>query len=197
MDQQKLGTGKEIIRKVLLTMGSLFLVYQSAGLIHSLANAPKDEFGWGGAVILGYLLSLFMTGVVALLTFAWPMARLLPESYYEIRHPEKLKRWYRWLGVEYFKKALLATLWRSRKQQKNYFNGTRSGLQDFIFRTKQSEFGHLVPFALILVTCIYLLFLAHYRVAGVALFFNILGNLYPVILQRNHRLRLTPMLKRK
>ena len=182
------------IKKVLVSMASYFLFYQSVELIQAIAGTPADQFGWGEIVVLAYLLTLFITGMVALLTFVFPVSRILPDQFYFVQDPKRLKYWYNILGVEYFRKVLLAFYWNKEKQRKKYFNGTRSDLEEFEFRTRQSEIGHLFPLWFITATCIYLGYLGHYAISAIALAINIIGNLYPILIQRMHRVRIERIL---
>jgi hypothetical protein len=86
--------------------------------------------------------------------------------------------------------------WGKEKNRKQYFNGTKSGIKDFDFQTRQSEFGHLAAFAAISLTCIWLLPMGHVRIALLTMALNIPFNLYPVILQRIHRVQIQRLTKR-
>jgi hypothetical protein len=44
---------------------------------------------------------------------------------------------------------LLATLWKRKKQRKEYFNGTKNGIANMVEQSMKSEFGHLIPFVLL------------------------------------------------
>ena len=94
------------------------------------------------------------------------------------------------MGVERFKKFLLATFWRNKDQRNKYFNGSRKGIATLVEQSKKSEFGHLVPFVLLSLASIYLLIIGMTFLASLTFLINILGNLYPVLLQRHHRMRI-------
>ncbi|MEZ4949464.1 MAG: hypothetical protein R2784_08765 [Saprospiraceae bacterium] len=133
---------------------------------------------------------MFVTGVFAFLSFAFPVERTFPDDYFKIHNPPRLKKMYSLLGVEIFRQFLLKTLWRGREQRKRYFDGTREGLENFIIQSKQAEWGHILPFFVLLIYTIGLLNLKIWFLGIMVLIFNILGNLYPVILQRYHRYRI-------
>ncbi|WP_394804428.1 glycosyl-4,4'-diaponeurosporenoate acyltransferase CrtO family protein [Portibacter lacus] len=59
------------------------------------------------------------------------------------------------------------------------------------------EFGHLIPFLLICLISIYLLVIGLIKLAVFTLLINIVGNLYPIILQRHHRMRIEKIRKRQ
>ncbi len=94
------------------------------------------------------------------------------------------------LRVEVFRKFLMFFFWGKEKNRKKYFNGTRSGIQNFVYQTKQSEFGHLAALIAIGVLSIILVSHEYYLMAVLATGINFIGNFYPVILQRHHRMRL-------
>lgn len=77
--------------------------------------------------------------------FAFPTQKLMPDSYYQVTRPKKLKKIYQLLKVEAFRKALLATLWRNQKQREKFFDGTLEGIENLETQSKKSEFGHLIP----------------------------------------------------
>ena len=116
-----------------------------------------DVQSWGLIIVVAWLLNLFITGIFAFAGFAFPTQKLLPNAYYQIYQPQTLVKAYKFLGVELFRKMLLATLWKSKKQRKKYFNGKKNGIENLIEQSMKSEFGHLIPFLLISLISIYLL----------------------------------------
>lgn len=183
-----------MIKKLLLTLAAVFLAYQSYRIISQI------DIWQGNAIWLDFLfawiLNMMITGIFAFTGFAFPTQKLLPESYYTVKHPKSLKKWNKRLGLDYFRKLLLATVWRKKEQQKKYFNGRRDGLQHFITQSKKSEFGHLFPFWIVNALCVYLLYLGLYPLAIFTLIWNIIGNFYPILLQREHRMRIQNIYKR-
>ena len=176
------------MKKILLPLASIFLIYQSYKLIISLTQVQiQSHFQ---EFVIAWVVNMFITGIFALTGFAHPTQKLLPESYYSIRNPEKLLIFYRKMRIDLFKTFLLATLWRQRKQRKRYFKGTRGDFNTLIRQSKKSEFGHLIPF--VILTLVSISFLAgNSKGLGVfTMLWNILGNLYPIILQRHHRMRI-------
>ena len=138
-------------------------------------------------------LNLFITGVFAFFGFAYPTSKIMPHSYYQIKNPTLLRKIYKLLGVHYFKIFLLLTFYR-KKENKKYFNGTKSGLINFDYQTKQSEFGHGASFVVIQLISIPLLLKGHFVIIIVATIINVLFNFYPIILQRKHRMQLESLL---
>jgi len=73
-------------------------------------------------------------------------------------------------------------------------------LKDFSTQTKQAEFGHLAAFVSILLVSIVLLYYKYVMIFIMSNIINILANLYPILLQRSHRIqiqRLEKLSKRK
>lgn len=186
--------GTTVIRKILLSLASIFLVWQSYGLLRHIDQAEISH--WGLSLFIAWVINMFITGIFAFSGFAFPTQRLLPDTYYAIHHPQRLKKIYRTLGVDRFRKLLLATLWRGKKQRKKYFDGTKAGITHLEEQSTKSEFGHLIPFVVLSLVSIYLIFVDQIQLSIFTLLFNILGNLYPVLLQRHHRMRIQVLKKR-
>lgn len=150
----------------------------------------SSEYTIGEQFLLAFLLSMFITGVFAIVGFAWPTSQIFPLSFYALKNPGILKKAYHILGVDLFRKALLIFFWGQQKNRKKYFDGTRNGLQNFIYQSKQSEFGHFASFITTILTSLILLTKGMCLLVGFLTLFNVIGNFYPVILQRYHRLRI-------
>lgn len=177
------------MKKIFHLLFSAFLIYQSTNIVIGigLGYAP-DSFLM--TVLVGWLLSLFVTGIFAFIGFALPSENLLPDKYYQIKNPGTLKKYYQLLGATYFQKALIKFHYGKPQVKLAFFNGKKSGIEKFITNTKKSEFGHLCPFVILLFITLYVFKHHFYSLGWSIMFFNILGNLYPVIIQRSHRLRL-------
>ena len=174
--------------KVLLPLVSIFLAFQSYKLVSSMHQFKIESVP--ALLLIAWLINMFVTGVFALTGFVHPTQKLLPDVYYSIRNPELLTRVYNFLRVGLFRKFLLATIWKNRRKQKTYFNGKKSGFSNLAEQSRKAEFGHLIPFVILLLISIYFL-LIHLPMLGFfVLLWNLLGNLYPVILQRHHRMRI-------
>ena len=181
-------------RKLFLTLASAFLVWQSYQLMKSLGNFQHES--WEVILFVGWIIGLFVTGIFAFLGFAYPTERLMPPEYYNVRKPARLQRICKVLRVDTFRKLLLATLWRSKKQRQGFYDGSRAGVQNLIAQSKKAEFGHLLPFALIAVISAYLLVTGNVKLSLATMLINIIGNLYPVLLQRHHRMRVSRLQQR-
>lgn len=133
---------------------SIFLTFQSQKMLNSLHLF--DDSHWQSQFFLAIIINLFITGIFVFAVFGSPIEKILPSKYYQIHHPKKLNAWANRLGLEYFRKWLLATIWRKKEMQKKYFDGTLTGILKFEAKTKKSEFGHLIPFFLITIICVFL-----------------------------------------
>jgi hypothetical protein len=181
-------------RKILLTLASGFLAWQSVGLVVNIVDVQFRS--WWVLIFTAWVINMFVTGIFAFMVFAHPAQRLLPEAYYRIRNPDALKRLHSGLRVDLFRRFLLATFWRGQAQRDRYFNGQRSGLEGLDEQSRKSEFGHAVPFVVLSLVAVYLLIEGMPGLAlGVALI-NVVGNFYPVLLQRHHRMRLERVQRR-
>jgi len=181
-------------RKILLTIASIFLISQSYKLVTTVEYFEIDS--WLINFLLAWVINMFVTGIFACAVFAWPVENLFPEFYYKVHKPKRLKKIYKVLKVELFRKFLLATVWRSRVQQKKFFNGKSDGIDNLETQSRKSDFGHILPFILLLFISIYIILKGKVILGVMVSFFNLIGNLYPVILQRHHRMRIQVLRKR-
>lgn len=94
------------------------------------------------------------------------------------------------MGVEQFKHLLLKLYWGKEKNRKVYFNGSRTGLENFDAQTRQSEFGHLAAFISISIVSFFILRNGSLLLFSTVVLINFIGNLYPIVLQRYHRLKI-------
>lgn len=175
------------MKKVLLTLAAFFLIWQSYDLLRHIDRLETDS--WVLLVFTAWVINMFITGIFAFTVFAYPAHRLLPASYYKIGQPEKLKKIHSWLKVEWFRKALLATLWRGKKQRKKYFNGKQEGIDQLDGQSMKSEFGHLLPFVILTGVSVYLVAAGQGWLGLLTFLINVPGNFYPILLQRHHRMR--------
>lgn len=179
-----------LTKKILLSFASIFLTYRSIELLKFFNNTNPGQFNWIGTIAFSFALNLFITGIFATLGFAFLTSKILPSSYYKIKNSKNLAFTYNCLGIEYFKLLLVKFFWGKENNRKKYFNGTKSGIIDFETQTKQSEFGHLTAFVTILFVSIYILHKEHIAIFIITTLINLIGNFYPIILQRNHRIQI-------
>lgn len=183
-----------MVKKLVYTSLSLLLAYNTYKLVTVFFKLSPEEFSLLAIVVSAIAFNLLITGAIAFLGFVYPTSRVLPNSYYQIDNPKILSTLYKWLGVEYFKYFLLVTFYR-KDDNKKYFDGTKSGVLLFDYNTKQSEFGHLLAFALILILSLILLFEGHKFVFFWIQPMNVVLNFYPIVLQRKHRIVIDRLIK--
>lgn len=183
------------LKKIVFPLLSLFLCFRTIELMRGLISSDPNAHSNNEVLIISFLLILFITGVFAFIGFAYPSSRILSDSYYEIKSPKVLKSISKVLGIKYFRLLLLFAFWGRKTNRKKYFNGTKKGLKNFVFQTKQSEFGHLGAFVVIIISSFILLLHGYIYLVIITTLINILGNIYPVILQRLHRMRIEKITK--
>lgn len=182
------------LKTIVFILFSGFLGYQSYTLVSHVLNAPI-VFSTAESLWIACLLLLFITGTFAFIGFVLPTHRLLGQGYYKIKNEKELTQIYRLIGGKYFRYLLLLFFWGRKKNRKSYFSGTKSGLQQLEFNSKQSEFGHLGAFVIIQIIVLILAFQGRQLLVSTATLLNILINFYPIILQRMHRYRINRITK--
>lgn len=139
---------------------------------------------------MAVLLNVFITGMVAIPGFAFPSHKLFGTGYYVVKNPSLIQKLYKVLRVELFRRGLMLAFWGRKNNRRKFFDGRASGIENFTYQSKQSEFGHMLSFLLLSLACVALLFKGYYVLVLVASIINVVGNLYPSILQRMHRIRI-------
>ncbi|WP_373523402.1 hypothetical protein [Aquiflexum sp.] len=180
-----------MLKKILFPIIAIFLAYRSYELLKTLWFVEPSELVLPIRILLAFLLNLFITGFFAFLGFAYKTNRILGENYYRIKNPNFISRLSKLLKIEYFKKFLLLVFWGKEKNRQRYFDGTKLGLENFEYQTRQSEFGHLAALIVIQMVVFIMLLKQHYAIAFFTTILNLISNFYPVILQRNHRMQIS------
>lgn len=175
-------------KKILLSISSIFLIWQSYKLLNNIHHFETDS--WPLLIFMAWIINMFITGIFAFAGFAFPTQRLMPKAYYKIYQPELLTKIHNILGVEIFRKFLLATVWRNKKQRKKFFNGKRDGIAVLEEQSMKSEFGHLIPLVILTFVSVYLIVIGLVELGILCMLINIIGNFYPILLQRHHRMRI-------
>ncbi len=154
-----------------------------------------DNPSWITQLIFALVFNLFITGVFAFAGFVLPTEKLMPSKYYEIKDAKKINFWFKKLKGEWFRNFLLKTVWRKKTAQKKFFDGTISGINNFEVQTQKSEFGHLIPFVIISLLCVYFAMRGFWWAVFFTTLVNVIFNFYPILLQRHHRGRLARLKK--
>ena len=180
-------------KKIIYTCLSIFLAYLTIKLIGNISNLPHHNLGWLVSSVFAALLCLYVTGVFAFVGFEFPTHKALPKSYYEVSNPKFILSVHKYMGLKYFNIFLMVFFWGKPKNRESFFDGTRYGIDNLLYQTKQSEFGHFGAFMILLGLTIWIGSLGHYKMLAIISIINIIGNLYPILLQRKHRVRIDRM----
>lgn len=187
-----------IVKKILFPLLSLFLIYDAQRWFFALLSSDPQQLSVGSSLFYAFMLNIDLLGIVAIPGFVYPLYRSAGVVFY--RTPEFLKEdivsLYKLLRVEYFRRVISFLFWKRGANRRSFFDGTKSGLHGMILSSQRAEFGHW--FGLVVVELISInLFLQNYFITCLfATLFNTVLNLYPIILQRYHRIRVEKLLNR-
>lgn len=78
------------LKRAALPLFSLFLIYQSYGIMSHLWNSNPTDFNQWVLFSISFLLSLLVTGIFAFVGFAYLTGQIMPDSYYEIKSLDTL-----------------------------------------------------------------------------------------------------------
>ncbi|MEX2281742.1 MAG: hypothetical protein WEE89_04555 [Gemmatimonadota bacterium] len=139
------------------------------------------------SVLFALLLNAFVRSQVA--GFAQVKSVQLPGSYYRLRRLERGGAIYRYLGIRFFKRLMTSKLYR-RINPDFRFRQWSDSPRDLLDRMQSAEGAHLTAFLLMLTCSCVGLAMGSVRAAFWLFVFNLIGNGYPVMLQRYNRGRL-------
>ena len=179
-----------ILRKIFLSVAAIFLAFRSIELVKPLIVNNFKEFLLGESFFISVLINVFITGVFAFLGFAFKTYKFFPKDYYKIHSPKLLFNFSHFLHLQLFRKALLLFYWGKKNHKTRFFNGKKSGIANLIIQTKQAEIGHALSFYAILAVSSLLAIKGYSTIFYIANLINIVGNFYPILLQRTHRMRI-------
>ena len=145
---------------------------------------------WQGlhSFVFAWILNFMLMTVV--LHFTQTFKPRLNSAYYKPKKWEAGGKIYKWIGVHGFRKLLVWIGWEKLNKSSKPVKKSLAALQTLEDGTRQSEFGHLIIFVIVLaVAC---LVGAHYgfRQSLWLHGLNILLNIYPIAVQRYNRPRL-------
>ena len=172
--------GKRVLQFTVSAAATTALAFFLVGVIGSPAvHTP----------VLAFFLNWFVMTWVVVIAAVWQLNLSLVPSYYKIRSFEINGRLYEWLGVRLLKK-LLRRGPLSALNPKVRLTGGRSALPELEQNMRDAETGHAFVFITMVVITIYPLLQGWWRAVGWWLMFNVLLNVYPIMLQRYNRSRL-------
>ncbi|KAA0991379.1 glycosyl-4,4'-diaponeurosporenoate acyltransferase CrtO family protein [Dyadobacter aurulentus] len=143
-----------------------------------------DMQGFSFAWIINFLL------MGCVLYFTETLKSPLTSAYYQEKAWEKKGKIYEYLGINIFRKILIWVGWERLNKKSNPIRKNTQTLLQLHYRTKQSEFGHVIIFIIVLGFNILVAFKYGYNRSMWLLVLNILLNLYPIFLQRYNRPRI-------
>jgi len=182
-----------IIKKILHSLFSAFLIWQTIMLVERLLDNQPTDFS--SKFLDAIFINLFVTGIFTIV-YSFPAYRLLPLGYYKIKNPRLLKMCGHIIQIDLFKKLLIRTIWNKKQNKKYFFSGLRNGFSDLEITTMKSEFGHFIGFVIVMILTVLIGIRDNLTLAIMILFVNIFFNFYPFMLQRFHRLKLNELKSR-
>lgn len=151
---------------------SMFLAYWMR--VQSLA------FAWALNFLLMFWVSIFVETQTAALSSA----------YYAPREWERKGNVYEYVGIHLFRRLLVIIGWEKLNKKSNPIEKNARTLEHNLLRTKKSELGHLIIFLIVVGISMLVITKGGLRDAMWLIIFNIVLNLYPVLLQRYNRPRI-------
>jgi hypothetical protein len=184
--------------RILLAAFSVFMLWQSFLLVSSIVKDPP-AVSLGAVLFESIRLNFYILSVFTL-CFAWPLHRLLPDSYYKAVRSKSFASACRILRIEMFRSFLTRTIWNSQLSKtllynRLMFDGTRRGLAQYDNNTRRAEFIHAAAFIASLAVSLYIGISAAPLLAAGVVLVNVVWNFYPTILQRHQRSKLLAMRK--
>lgn len=119
----------------------------------------------------------------------------LPESWFRMRRKES-RQLYRNLGVVLFRDMLVRSPFRVLNQKIHLTNRSKGAFLELETHMRMAETNHVIAFVLSLIATV---FYGQYNDARFIIWLtalNLIGNVYPVFLQRYNRIRMTRILDR-
>ena len=166
-------TGFVLFMWVVLTVISLFLLICSQYTANYFMDFTLSFLLFFGSMAYGFF--YFQ---------AFPSHRL-PTNYYQKKAIET-EFLYTVLGIELFRRFLINSPFR-RLNQRVYLKGRRDYIAIFLEETKRSETSHLIGLIIGIIFTGYFILQQNIMQFYFALFFNMLLNIYPILLQRFNR----------
>jgi hypothetical protein len=146
---------------------------------------------------------IVVTGVTSFL-FAWVfnlmlmmvvlavMQMLMPplrSPYFHSKTWEAGGTVYKWIGINLFRKLLVWVGWEKMNKASAPVKKKLAALQHLEYNSRQSEFGHLVIFFIVLAVAVFVHITHGFKQSAWMHFLNVVLNLYPAALQRYNRPR--------
>ncbi|WP_414706134.1 hypothetical protein [Salegentibacter sp. UBA1130] len=114
----------------------------------------------------------------------------LSSTYFNPKEWENEGKIYKWFGIHAFRKILVWTGWEKLNKASNPVKKNFTALKHLEYNTRQSEFGHLIIFLIVLAFTIFVILYYGFQQSLSLIILNILLNVYPIGIQRYNRPRL-------
>jgi hypothetical protein len=138
--------------------------------------------------IFAWILNFML--MISLLSFTQTLKPKLTSSYFNTKKWEKGGNIYQFLGVNFFRKLLVWIGWEKLNKKVNPVIKNLNALKHLEYGTRQSEFGHLIIFFIVLPINLYVIVSYGFVNSLWLLILNLILNFYPIIVQRYNRPRL-------
>jgi hypothetical protein len=120
----------------------------------------------------------------------------LQSTYFTSKAFEQQGKIYTLLGVLIYRKFLVCTHWEKLSQKANPVKKSLEALRKYEHATRVSEFGHTLIALVVLVFTVYVSMKYSAKEAVWLFLFNILLNIYPIMVQRYNRPRVQRVLQK-
>lgn len=120
----------------------------------------------------------------------------LKSSYFNSHSIEEEGKIYKYLGVHFFRELLVLSGWEKSRKIENPIRKSLILLEYYEYRTRTSEFGHVIIAIIIALISIYVCVTYSFKETLWLIFFNVFMNLYPIIVQRYNRPRVRRVIKK-
>ncbi|RTE86293.1 MULTISPECIES: hypothetical protein [Gammaproteobacteria] len=151
---------------------------------------------WKGSSSFVFAWTLNFILMMVMLFYTETLKPKLNCAYFDTRAWEQAGNAYRYVGVHMFRKILIWTGWERLNKQANPVGKKKELLKQLEYRTRVSEFGHVVIFVVVSLVAVVVAWLHGLQGSVWLIATNILLNLYPVIVQRYNRPRYQKILSK-
>ena len=168
--------------------------------IFSIAIATTAICGvalWKGmdSFLFAWVLNFML--MMCLLAFTKAVQPRLKSSYFTLKKWEREGETFKIFGVNIFRKLLVWVGWEKLNKKENPVKKSPEALRNLEYATRQSEFGHLVIFIIVMIFTFFIAMKFGIGNAIWLLILNFILNLYPIMVQRYNRPRFQRLLTRK
>lgn len=173
------------MKKIALSCLIWIATIASSLLLAKSMRIDSLAFGWAFNFLLMFWISIYVEF----------QTQDLNSTYFASKDWEQRGKIYEWIGINLFRKFLVIIGWERMNKKANPIEKNKQALEHNLLRTKKSELGHLIIFVLVAIASLAVVVQSGIKSALWLSLFNILFNLYPVLLQRYNRPRIERALR--